>query len=336
MPVAKFTISADGADVTSRLLGAGLMNMTVVDGEGLKADTLQISIDNVDGSVIAPRTGVVLRATGGYEGMMRYFGAYTVDSVVYTGWPQRIDIDAKSVAAKSLAKQREPKAYDPEDYPTYGDIFESVAGRIGLTLRMDGSLKGISNSYEAQTDENALEFVTRMGARLGASVSAKDGNLVVVKKGAGTAASGAALDTIPVMPGLNMLSYSVTKKDEPKHDEVEAPYYDRDKNTLEVETVQTGMGGPKFRMRFPSQDKDEAKRMAEAQANELQMMVGDASFEIDGTPFAQAGAWAVVSGVNSEVNGRWRVITVTHNFSATGAYSTTLACGTTSGEGGQE
>ncbi|NTD85505.1 phage late control D family protein [Agrobacterium tumefaciens] len=327
-----FTISADGVDVTSNFAGAN-MTMTITDAAGWKSDTLQVVLDDLDGMTIAPRTGAVLNPIGGYEGNMRDFGLYAVDSIVYDGWPQKITIDAKSVAAKSAAKQREPKAYPEKDFPTYGDIFLDIAKRIGVQLKISVEIKSKKNTYEAQADENSLEFTTRLGEKLNASVSIKAGNLVVVKKGAGLSVSGGSLGIITISKGFNLLSYSVTEKDEPKHKEVEATWYDRKTNKREIVTVQTGMDGPKFLMRTPFQDEQEAKAAAEAHAQELLRMRGDASFEIDGDPFAMAEAWAVVSGCRTRVDGMWWAKTVTHQFSADAPYRNSIQCAATP-EGG--
>lgn len=332
MPVPVFTISADGVDVTGNLSGAGLIQMVITDGKGLRADTLSLEIDNADGRVMGPRTGAVLNPRGGYEGRIRDFGLFVVDSVVYVGWPQTISVEAKSVAAKSLAKQREPKSYPPDDYPTYGDVFESVAGRIGLNLSMSEALKNLSNSFEAQADEDGLEFLTRIAEKINAGVTVKAGRLVVVEKGKGQSASGSRLDRIEVRPGLNLLSYSVSHRDEPKHSEVEATYYNREKNERQVITEPTRMDGPKFLLRAPFQNAEEAKRAAEAQAKELERMQGEATFEIEGDPFAQAEAYASVSGIHPQVDGLWWVETATHTFSGTGPYTTSLSCGTPSGD----
>ncbi|MDA5627765.1 MULTISPECIES: phage late control D family protein [Agrobacterium] len=303
------------------------MTMTITDSVGMKADTLQVVLDDLGGMTEAPRTGAVLNPVGGYEGLMRDFGLFSVDSVVYDGWPQKITIDAKSVAAKSAAKQREPKAYPEKDYPTYGDIFSEVAKRIGVQLKISAEIKSKKNIYEAQSDENSLEFTMRIGEKLNASVSIKAGNMVVVKKGAGLSVSGGPLGIITISNGFNLLSYSVTEKDEPRHKEVEATYFDRKKNKREIVTVQTGMDGPKFLMRTPFQDEDEAKAAAESHAKELLRMRGDATFEIDGDPFAMAEAWAIVSGCRTRVDGVWWAKTVTHQFSADGPYRNSIQCG---------
>ena len=316
------------------------MTMTITDGAGLSSDTLQLVLDDVGGMTVPPRTGAILRPIAGYVGRTRDFGLYSVDSVVYSGWPQKITIDAKSVAAKSMAKQREPKAYPRTQFPTYGDIFQDVAQRIGYPLQISAEIKSKPNDYEAQADENSLEFTIRIGKKLNATVAVKSGYLVVVARGSGQSAGGAALDRVKVSPGLNLLSYTVTEKDEPKHSEVEATYYDRAKNKREVVTVQTGMEGPKFLMRIPFQNEAEAKEAAEARAKDLLRSQADATFEIDGDPFAQAEAWADASGVRARVDGEWWVKTATHNFSASSPYTVSLQCGTKpearaeSGEGG--
>lgn len=325
MPVPKFSISANGVDITNRLAGSGV-SMTITDNVGSKADTLTLVLDDVDGSIAAPKTGAVLNPVGGYEGRMRDFGQFSVDSVVFSGWPQQITIQAKSVAAKSLAKQRDPKAYPQKEFATYGDIFADVAGRVGLSLSISDSIKATVNVYEAQTEESSLEFMTRIGDKLNASVTVKAGRVVVVARGEGVSASGSALPIVKVARGVNLLSYSVTEKDEPKHSTVEASYYDRKKNKKETVEESTGLDGPKFCIRTPHQGKDEAKRAAKAQAKRLVRDTREATFDINGEPFAQAEAKAAVSGCRSNVDGTWSIKTVTHNFSASGAYTTSLAC----------
>ncbi|MEN5275747.1 late control protein D [Brucella sp. TWI432] len=325
MPVPKFTISANGVDITSRLAGSGV-SMTITDNIGSKSDTLNLVIDDVDGSIEAPKTGAILTPVGGYEGQMRNFGDFSVDSVVFSGFPQQITIQAKSVAAKSLAKQREPKAFPKKDYATYGDIFSFIAKQVGLELVISESIKVVVNTYEAQTEENSLEFMTRLGDKLNASITIKTGRAVVVDRGSGMTASGELLPDIIAARGKNLLSYSVSEKDEPKHSNVEASYYDRGKNEKKTVSEDTGMDGPKFVIRTPHQDAEEAKRSAKSQAKKLVRDSKEATFEINGEPFAQAGAQTVASGCRSNVDGIWSTKTVVHNFSASGAYSTSLSC----------
>lgn len=325
MPTPVFTIKADGKDISQNFAGLGI-TMTITDGTGLKSDSLQIVIDDVDGSVEAPRTGAVLNPIGGYEGRLRDFGLFSVDSVNFTGWPQVITISAKSVAAKSLAKQREPKSYPTKDYPKYGDIFKDIAGKIGLTLKMDPDLEAIANPNEAQTEEDGLQFLGRLGEKINAGVTVKAQNLVVVDRGEGKSASGEELDRIWVAWGDNLLSYSVTESDEPKHGNVTATWYDRKKNKREEHKEKTGLDGPDFLMRKPFQNQNEARRAARSHAKRIKRQQSEAQFEIDGDPFAMAEALVEVSGCRSNVDGVWRAVTVSHQFSSSAPYITSLQC----------
>jgi phage protein D len=147
-----------------------------------------------------------------------------------------------------------------------------------------------------------------------------------MEKGSGIGAGGSALDLINVTRPGNLLSYSVNEKDEPKHSEVEASSYDRKKNERKAVTESTGLEGPKFVIRAPFQDEAEAKRAAKSKVKELVRAQADASFTIDGYPFAQAEAFVSASGIRSRVDGLWKVKTATHTFSASGPYTTELSC----------
>lgn len=326
MPVPYFTVLADGVDISGNLRGTGV-SMTITDNDGLDEDRLQIVIDDIEGSVIAPRTGAILNPVGGYlDGRMRDFGLFSVDSVSYDGWPQTITIQAKSVVAKSLEKQREPKAYTSDKFPTYGDIFSDIAGKIEVGLKIADAIRSKKNPSEHQTEEGALEFLDRLGEKLNASITVKGMTLCVVEKGKEMSAGGGSLDRVHVTRGVNLLGYSATERDDPKYKEVEATYYDRDKNSRETVKEETGLDGPTFLIRQPYQNKQDAENAVKSQAQALVRASGEANFEIDGEPFAQAEAYAVVSGCRERVDGLWRIKTVTHQFSSTAPYTTSLAC----------
>jgi hypothetical protein len=321
-----FKVTAGGVDITSKLVGRGI-SLTITDGVGRESDTIALEIDDVDGGVAAPRTGVILTVEGGYEdGPQRNFGDFKVDQVAYSGWPQKISISAQAVDAKSDQKQKRVLDYQVEDFPTYGDIFEAAAGRMGLSLKISAEIKSKANPYEMQSEENDLSFSTRLGDKLDASVSVKSGNLVVVKRGKGTTVSGQPLPTIIVQYARNVLSYNVTRKDKPKHSEVTATWFDRDSVERKEVTVSGGEEGPTFLLRDPYANEDEAKENAEAKSKELQRGEASASFEIDGDPNARAEAYVEAIGLRDQVDGLWRATTVTHNFSSSSPYTTSIEC----------
>lgn len=327
MPVPTFSIfTGAGDDITGKLRGGGI-SMTITDGDGLKSDSLQIVIDDINGSVNVPPTGAALLPRGGYKGgVIRDYGVFIVDQITLSGYPQQISISAQSMAAKQMAKRKEPKDYRKEEYPTFGAIFEEIAGKSGLSLSIAGSIASIPNEYIAKGEEQFIEFATRLGRKLDASVTIKSGRLVVVERGSGMAVSGAAMPTIFIAKGVNLLSYQVSMQDRPKHSSVEATWYDRRKNKRMVETVPGGSEGPPYLIRNPLQSVQEAQLAAKAQANELKRAEATASFTITGDPTASGGSFVQASGMRPGVDGRWFARTVTHNFSATEGFTNTVEC----------
>lgn len=320
-----FQINVGGQDITSRLAGGGI-SLSITDGVGINSDSVQIEIDDKDGVVAPPSTGVELNIIAGYDDDRVDFGTYTVDEVSLSGWPQKISISAQAAKAKSALKQRRPKSYEPPDYPTYGKLFEEIAERNGLQLAISGEIAGKSLEYEAQAEESDFGFLSRLALKLDAAVSVKDGRLVAVKRGAGVSAGGKPLPFIRVRYGENVLSYTVSRKDQPKHKKVKATYFDRKTAKRKEVEADASDEGPEYLLRQPFQSEGEAQDAADSYASDLQRNEGSATFEIDGNPHARAEAHVLVSKIRSLVDGVWRAVTVTHNWTAGGAYSTSLEC----------
>lgn len=327
MPVPTFSIlTGAGDDITGKLRG-GAISMTISDGIGHRADTLQITVDDIRRIVAVPPTGAALLPRGGYKGgVIRDYGVFIVDQITLSGYPQQISISAQSLAAKQMAKRKESKDYRKEEYPTFGTIFQEIAGKAGLALSIAGSIASIPNEYVAKGEEEFVGFATRLGRLLDASVSVKSGRMIVMERGSGMAVSGAAMPTIFIAKGVNLLSYQVSMQDAPKHSSVEATWYDRRKNKRMVETVPGGSEGPPYLMRNPFQSAQEAQLAAKAQANELKRAEATANFTIKGDPTASGGSFVRASGVGPGVDGRWYAKTVIHNFSSTQDYQCTVEC----------
>lgn len=329
MPTPVFYIEANGSDVTDRFRAGGLVTMTITETDGEKADSAEIVVDDPEGSVATPQRGSKLNLKGGYlDGVIRDYGEFEVDQVMLEGYPQTIVISLQAVSAKSSAKERRPKDYRREEYPTYGDIFEDVAGRVGLSLHISGEIASVPNEYEAQSEETEQGFLTRLGAKLDAAVMIKNGRLVVVPKGEGESAGGSPMPKITIRPGDggNLITYSVTWMDRPEHDRVVATWYDRRGNTRREVEESTGMEGPAFLIREAFQSEDEAKQAAEAKAKQLKRGRATASFTIDGDPMATAGAFVEAEDIRDDVDGTWSSKTVTHEYSSSEAFSNIIEC----------
>ncbi len=66
-----FRILADGEDRTS-VIADRLVSLVVTDEDGRKADRVEIELDNRDGKVVFPATGVRLEVSLGFAGQHRW------------------------------------------------------------------------------------------------------------------------------------------------------------------------------------------------------------------------------------------------------------------------
>ena len=325
MAVPFFQILQGSRDVTA-IVGQRNISLSLTDGVGMDADSVTYEIDDQDGLIAPPRTGVKITIIGGYVGNTRNFGEFIVDQVTLRGYPQLIAVSAQSVGAKTEAKQKRSKSYDKTEYPTYRDIYAEIAGRAGLQLAISSEIGSASNQYEAQTEENDLEFATRIGMKLDAHVSAKNGRLIAIKRGAGESASGKSLGGKVIRGGVNLIAYSANVKDTPKHTKVKSTYFDRQKAKKESVEVSSGDEGPEFLIREPFPTKEDAQKAAEAKAKELKRIEGQADFTVVGDPFLMAEEIITVENVRPLVDGEWRATNVTHNWSGADAYVNELSC----------
>lgn len=325
MPSVIFGISVGGVDISSKLAGVSI-DMTVTDGAGLNSDTVSLTLDDAGGRIANITTGVRLSVFGGTdEKGVRNFGTYVVDEVVYEGYPQKITIKAQASDVTSPEKERDIKGFPKDEYPTYQSIFSEVAGQAGLALKMDGEIGAKKSPGESRDKEDPVAFLTRLGKKIGATVTVKEKQLIVVKRGSGKSASGQSMGELLIAPGLNLLSYSVSLKEKPKHSETEAKWFDRRKVKWESQNGHLKVAGKvPYRHERPYADENEAKEAAQGRADELSRRSGTGSFTIDGTPFASAEMFATVAGVRGNVDGRWFITTATHNFSSSSPYTTDL------------
>ncbi|MBW8636970.1 hypothetical protein K1W69_07200 [Hoeflea sp. WL0058] len=325
MATPRIQIIADGTDVTGNIL-SGLLSLTITDGVGHDYDNVRIDIDDKDGVIAPPEKGAELQVSAGYEDDIQDFGTFIVDQVSLNGWPQVISVTARSLDGLSEAKQGRDQSYRKEDYPSYRDIFDELADRMGLSLALSNEIAGKSVEFESQFGESDVTFASRLGRKLDAAVSVKEGRLIVVPRGQGQSASSSSLPEIQVMRPGNVLSYNVTTVNVPKHSTVRAVWFDRLEGVDKEVVVQASEEGPEYLLRQNFQNENDAREQARATAAALKRGEGQATFEIDGEPSARAESYVNVSGIRSLVDGRWRCTTATHVFRGDGPYTTQLIC----------
>ena len=294
-----FQILQGDTDVTSRA-GKGNISLNLTDGTGQNSDTMDYEISDERGIIAAPVTGVDVKIRGGYrERPLRNFGLFTIDEVSLKGWPQTISVNGQSVGAKTAAKQPRSEGHKKKDVPNFGALIEKIAKRNGLTPSIDPKIKAKELDFEGQTEESDTEFLTRLGDRVGFDVTIKDKNLVITRRGYGKSAGGLLLPIIEIQFGVNVLDYSVSRKDKPKYGKVKAKWFDRENvESKEVDTSSSD-DGPDFLIRTPFKTEEEALDAVKTKAEDLRRGTATAEFTIDGNEQARAEAQVVVSGIRS-------------------------------------
>ena len=129
-----FQIIANGTDITPQI-NDRLLSLEITDEAGLRADAIDIKLDDRDGAIALPPKGATLNVSLGYGGSgLTYMGAYEVDEMDLAIVPQTMKITGKSADMGGTIKQ--PKTRNWDDI-TIKDIVTKIAGEHGLTAAVD-------------------------------------------------------------------------------------------------------------------------------------------------------------------------------------------------------
>lgn len=329
-----FEVWSNGQDISGRMREYGI-ECVITENAGGNSDTVTFSITDPDAVIGLPPKGTEFNLVAGLidplsgERLERDFGLFKVDQSNPSGYPHRIDVSAQSLDVGSKIKQKRTRAFKAEDYPTIGDILRKIAADNDLEPRISDDVASEVNRYQAQSEEDDVEFVTRLCAKFDAMASVKNGKLVVIKKGLGKTASGTVVDPYLIAYGRNLIDdggYSAEDVMRPVYGRVIAKWYDREKAEHIAEEEQTEEDGPDFEIAQIHPSQQEAKTAARTKANELNRATGKATFKTAGDPFVQAGCFVLAQGIRAELNGLWASKSISHHFLSESYYYNSFQC----------
>ncbi|SFU79829.1 phage late control D family protein [Pseudoduganella namucuonensis] len=191
---AEFQVLADGSDI-SPLLRDRLISIQITDKPGLAADTCEIRIDDRDGKVAVPPKGASLRVSLGWAGRgLSAMGTFKIDEVTLESSPMTLTLHGRSADLRKGAKSQRSEGYEAT---TLAAIVGQVARRQGWKpeCRVEAAVPRAD-----QINESDLHFITRMALAHGATAAVKAGRLLVLPRGGGKSAGGAALPVTTLMP----------------------------------------------------------------------------------------------------------------------------------------
>jgi phage protein D len=259
---AGYQLVVDGRDV-SDLVGVRLVSLNLSERRAGEADTLQVRLQDTDGRLSIPaEKAVITLALGWLAGPgpigLVPKGRFILDEVEHEGPPDTLQIKARSADFTADLTTVRDRAWSDA---TLGQVLTDIAGRNGLSPRVDQRLAGVALAHLEQSRESDAALLARLGRRFDAVATVKAGALVFLPAGAGRAASGTAIT--PAEISRDMVSrHRWRRADRQRHDGAEAQWHDVASGQRRL--VQVGAEGRRRRLRTIYGTEAEARQAAEA------------------------------------------------------------------------
>lgn len=333
-PIVEITI--DGVPV-SDFFWSKLISVTVTDKEGFSSDTIDLEIEAGGPQFISlPRSKAVITCAMGI-GVPVYMGTFEADAPELHCYPHVIKVTGKAIDIRGKAKEHDQRHWDDSDF---GTVAGELAGEMGLSLQIDpriAKFKG-KDGYFAMEQESRLHFLERTSRRLGGVFTVKDGKALILDKGMGLTAGGAAIGGLIITPPMHIQgSMSVKFSEREQHKKVRASYYDDKAARQEfAEAEANPQGEADYTLRHRFANKEEAEEAAKSRAKALQRSADSTSVTIEGNSAARGGAPMSYLGFHPDVDGLPFVIeSAAHTYVKGGGYTVAIQ-GNAPGTGGGE
>ena len=215
-------IAVDGISLNS-LLRQRLINLTHIDNRGFEADTVEIALDDSDNALDLPAKGAELNIAFGWAaGIVVDKGKFTVTGISHNGAPDVLTIRASAADLRTgLTTQRERSWHAT----TVGAIVRTLADENGLTPVIPDSLAGIAIDHIDQTNESAVNLLTRLAGQHDAVATVKNGRLLFIHAAGGKSASGKDLPAV-IIRRQSGDRHQFTIEDRDTYSGVKALYHD--------------------------------------------------------------------------------------------------------------
>ena len=186
-----FAITING--MPSLLVNQNLNSLTLVENRGFDADTLQLIINDPDGTIALPNRKAEITLAIGFGMTLINKGKFIVDSVTHAGPPDVISIGAHSADFKREFLERKSDLYENK---TLEEIVTKIAGKYGWEPKIADIFKNIKIEAKQQADESDANLLTRLAQEYDAVATVKMGKLLFLERGVGKTANGESLELV--------------------------------------------------------------------------------------------------------------------------------------------
>lgn len=310
-PAYKLTLA--GEDITSRVQSR-LSSLTLTDNRGMEADQLDLTLDDHDGLLSIPRTGVQLQLSIGWTGALVDKGSFTVDESSHSGAPDQLTIRARSVNLREGMNTKQERSWHRT---TLGDIVTTIAKANDLKPVISAQFRDVEIKHQDQTNESDLNLLTRLAKENDAIATVKNGSLLFIVAGEGVTASGKPVPPYTLRRSAgDQHNYSVADRD--AYSGVKA--YWQDTNSAAKKEVIEGGGDNLKTLRHTYASETSALRAAKAEFRKIKR--GKSAFSLTlamGNPLLYPETPVRCIGWKKEINETpWVISKVTHNISDSG------------------
>lgn len=221
-PRAIYSIKQNGKELRG-LWQDRLMQLTLTENRGPKADKLTIELDDSKGDLAIPHRGITLTLAIGWEstGLIDK-GTFVVDDVEHSGAPDVLSISAHSADLRTgITKQKERSWHGA----TVNTIVNSIAAEHQLLSAISPVLAKQAITHIDQTNESDANLLTRLASMFDAVFTVKHGRLLFTQKGTGKSATSQALTPVSITRASGD-SHRFNVADSETTTGVKANYYD--------------------------------------------------------------------------------------------------------------
>lgn len=321
-----FRVEVDGAALDARVqVRIAELRITLTADE--ESDSVEIRFAGAAGAgdLAVPAAEREIRAWLGWRGgPLTYMGAYFHDETDLGLLPRTLTVRAEAADLRSASLWKAPRTRS-WDAATLGRVASDLAAGHGMQAVIDPALAARALGHVDQTAESDLHLIRRLARDQGATAKTAAGRLVLIRRGAGRAASGAALpEWRPAPPGTGrsqVLSSRVSLRGRPRYASVVARYLDYD--FAGEQSVRAGDGDPALELRQTYQDRATAQAAAAARLERASRQTATLDMEVIGDPSLVAETPMITEGWGG-VDGRWSIARATHVVTPSTGYRTRL------------
>lgn len=307
-----YRITLNGDDITENFAGR-LRRLHVTDNRGLEADQVRLELDDSDGRLRIPKHGEKLTIAIGWQGeALIEKGVFTVDETEHNGAVDTLSISARSAdISTDLLKKRQRSFHKT----SVGEVINTLAAECELNPLIDATLAAKQIEHIDQTDESAVNLLTRLGRIFDAVATVKSGYMIFMPIGAGRSISGRELGHVTLTrKDGDSHRYNQSDRQSDSITGVSAKFYDT--NNARLETVTVGSDERPKELRHTHTDETSAREAATAEWQRLQRQNASMSYLLAlGRPELQPEMTFSITGIKASLDDtRWLCQRIAHRI----------------------